>query len=429
MLADTLSPAIVPLVCSGSRSAASRMLRALLAGSPLLVGAARRFLWTRHPVAEQYVTRSGAAALAARAMCSSTANHLYDQLLVKEPGTVAATPWHNDTSYWHLSGSMICSIWLAMDVVPKETGVSYVRGSHAWKMRHSITSFSGGGESNYDYGDQSELVSVPDVEAGVASGAETSVCFKSFFLVCFSQQPVLANDQFSHKQNSSKKVPCRFLLLAGEYELLHWDMEPGDVIIFDSYSLQCVIISCARHATPRQPSPSLSMSVHNRTVRTLAADTAAAPPAAPPNRYPPCNAIPPGVWAIRAAVAQAHLSLPAPRLPCPAACVSVCLSACLFAACTQRNAAGPRGTPTVSTGKETRLFAPFYTKNDDFTKTNIGRIGKALKQGRVCVCRRRGYATRWCGDDDILDRCHFILKMIVLPRQARDKHRESTQKE
>ena len=26
-------------------------------------------------------------------------------------------------------------------------------------------------------------------------------------------------------------------------------------------------------------------------------------------------------------------------------------------------------------------------------------------------------------------RCHFILKRIVLPRQARDKHRESTQKE
>lgn len=259
MLADTLSPAIVPLVCSGSRSAACRMLRALLAGSPLLAGAARRFLWTRHPVAEQYVTRSGAAALAARAMCSSTANHLYDQLLVKEPGTVAATPWHNDTSYWHLSGSMICSIWLAMDIVPKETGVSYVRGSHAWKMRHSITSFSGGGESNYDYGDQSELVSVPDVEAGVASGAENAVCFKSFPCVCvFSQQPVLANDQSSHKQNSSKRVPCRagfLLLLTGEYELLHWDMEPGDVIIFNSYSLQCVITRLRdnhAHATPCQ---------------------------------------------------------------------------------------------------------------------------------------------------------------------------------
>jgi hypothetical protein len=24
-------------------------------------------------------------------------------------------------------------------------------------------------------------------------------------------------------------------------------------------------------------------------------------------------------------------------------------------------------------------------------------------------------------------RCHFVLKMMILPRQARDKHRESTQ--
>ena len=326
MLADTLAPAVVPLGCSSSRSAACRMLRALLAGSPLLAGAARRFLWTRHPVAEQYVTRSGTAALAARAMCSSTANHLYDQLLVKEPGTVAATPWHNDTSYWHLSGSMICSIWLAMDIVPKETGVSYVRGSHAWKMRHSITSFSGGGESNYDYGDQSELVSVPDVEAGVASGAEIAVCSKSFSVCVCVFLSSLSWQTTSLHTSKTPQSECRagfLLLLTGEYELLHWDMEPGDVIIFNSYSLQCVITRLRdnhAHATPRHAMPA------------PCADTAvAAPPAAPPTRYPPCNCnasrVP--VWAAtRATVAQAHLP------------------ACLFGA-RGRNPAGPRGTPTA----------------------------------------------------------------------------------
>jgi ectoine hydroxylase-related dioxygenase (phytanoyl-CoA dioxygenase family) len=133
-----------------------------------------RFLWTRHRAAEMYVRRSGVASLAARAMVSSTAHHFYDQLLVKEPGTVAPTPWHNDTSYWQLDGSMICSVWLALDEVPKETGVSYVRGSHKWGMRHSITSFSGGGESNYNYGDQSALPDVPDVDGEVAKGARAA---------------------------------------------------------------------------------------------------------------------------------------------------------------------------------------------------------------------------------------------------------------
>jgi hypothetical protein len=168
----------------------------------------RRFLWLRHAANELYVTQSGVAALAARAMSSRTAHHFYDQLLVKEPGTVAATPWHNDTSYWHLNGSMICSVWLAMDTVPKETGVSYVRGSHTWKLRHAVSSFSGGGESNYDYGDQSSLSRIPDIEAGVASG---------------------------------------------EYELIQWDMEPGDVIVFNSFSMQCVhlrLLPLELHAGP-----------------------------------------------------------------------------------------------------------------------------------------------------------------------------------
>ena len=63
-----------------------------------------QFLWHRHAACEEYVVRSGVGELAARAMGSRTAHILYDQLFVKEPGTVAPTPWHNDTSYWHIRG-------------------------------------------------------------------------------------------------------------------------------------------------------------------------------------------------------------------------------------------------------------------------------------------------------------------------------------
>jgi hypothetical protein len=76
-----------------------------------------QFLWRRHPEFAEYVLRSGAGALAARAMRSSAAHIFYDQLFVKEPGTTAPTPWHNDTSYWHMEGKQICSIWLALDEV------------------------------------------------------------------------------------------------------------------------------------------------------------------------------------------------------------------------------------------------------------------------------------------------------------------------
>ena len=74
-----------------------------------------QFLWHRHDVCREYVLNSGVGEIAARAMGSRTAHILYDQLFVKEPGTAAPTPWHNDTSYWQLCGSMICSVWVALD--------------------------------------------------------------------------------------------------------------------------------------------------------------------------------------------------------------------------------------------------------------------------------------------------------------------------
>ena len=54
-----------------------------------------------------------------------------DQLLVKEPGASAPTPWHHDLPYWRLNGTQIASCWVALDVMGPDNGmVEYVRGSH-----------------------------------------------------------------------------------------------------------------------------------------------------------------------------------------------------------------------------------------------------------------------------------------------------------
>lgn len=154
-----------------------------------------QFLWLRHEAFREYVTRSGAGAIAARAMRSRSAHIFYDQLLVKEPGTSTPTPWHNDTSYWHLAGGQICSLWVALDTVPADSGVAYVKGSHAWKLNHRVTNFSGDAHSaknTYDGVDGAAFDELPDVDAKVR---------------------------------------------AGEYELLKWDMEPGDVILFYSAAI------------------------------------------------------------------------------------------------------------------------------------------------------------------------------------------------
>jgi ectoine hydroxylase-related dioxygenase (phytanoyl-CoA dioxygenase family) len=62
-------------------------------------------------------------------------NIFYDQLLIKEPGTVKRTPWHHDMPSWPLAGWQVCTIWLALDPVTEESGaVEYVRV--LWRSPH-----------------------------------------------------------------------------------------------------------------------------------------------------------------------------------------------------------------------------------------------------------------------------------------------------
>eukprot|EP01046_Picozoa_sp_COSAG06_P008480 COSAG06_NODE_429_length_15872_cov_25.578330_20_plen_182_part_00 len=93
------------------------------------------------------------------------------------------------------------------------------------------------------------------------------------------------------------------------------------------------------------------------------------------------------------------------------------------------------GDRTDCTDWEVRKTHLFILKMYHFTKTGFGQTwGKHSKQRDVCGFLHT--AVRW-------DKCwarhalrtrkrvflrRFILKTIILPRQARDKHRESTQK-
>lgn len=89
-------------------------------------------LWQRHEAFRRFVFESPAAEIAGRIMRSQKVNFLYDQLLVKEPGTAERTPWHQDQPYWAVAGRQVCSLWVPFDPVAEETCVEYVAGSHAW---------------------------------------------------------------------------------------------------------------------------------------------------------------------------------------------------------------------------------------------------------------------------------------------------------
>jgi len=144
------------------------------------------FLWKRIDILRDLIYYSPCAELARQLMGSNEVRFFYDQSFVKEPGTDAPTPWHQDLSFWPISGEQICSFWIPCDPVNREnSGLLYVKGSHRWQQRFKAIS--------PDYVAtliDEEMEDIPDINA-----------------------------------NPEK------------YELLDWDMEPGDILVFHPLTL------------------------------------------------------------------------------------------------------------------------------------------------------------------------------------------------
>jgi Phytanoyl-CoA dioxygenase (PhyH) len=86
----------------------------------------------------------------------------HDHVLVKEPGTTARTPWHQDQPYYCIDGAQNVSFWIPLDPVPRESTLEFVAGSHAPGTWFMPRSFVQGTAMVFDEG---ALEEVPDVEA------------------------------------------------------------------------------------------------------------------------------------------------------------------------------------------------------------------------------------------------------------------------
>ena len=90
--------------------------------------------WLSDPDFRAFAVTSPLPALVAALMRSDKVNLYEDSLLVKEPGTIEPTAFHQDLAYFHVEGKQICTSWSPLDPVTEETGaVQYVRGSHLWQ--------------------------------------------------------------------------------------------------------------------------------------------------------------------------------------------------------------------------------------------------------------------------------------------------------
>lgn len=89
--------------------------------------------WRRHPEIRRVALDSALPELAAALLQSTYINFWEDTTFVKTPGATQRTAFHQDYTYFQISGRKCCIVWIPLDVVDAENGaLEYVRGSHRW---------------------------------------------------------------------------------------------------------------------------------------------------------------------------------------------------------------------------------------------------------------------------------------------------------
>ena len=87
--------------------------------------------WQKNQSFKDVAFTSPAGELASKAMKSKTATFYHDHVLVKNPATPKATPWHQDSPYYFIGGRQTISLWIPIDPVSDAT-LRFISGSHLW---------------------------------------------------------------------------------------------------------------------------------------------------------------------------------------------------------------------------------------------------------------------------------------------------------
>ncbi len=133
------------------------------------------FMWTFNDHIRQFVRECPLGDIAAAYMSSARAMLMLDQMFVKEPNTPSKSPWHQDQTYMYADGEQLCSFWVAVDPVTRESGaVEWVKTSHASGTLYKATGF----DPNITY-ETDDYADLPDIEGHR----------QSYDIVSFETQP------------------------------------------------------------------------------------------------------------------------------------------------------------------------------------------------------------------------------------------------
>ncbi len=151
--------------------------------------------WMRVPAYRRFVEESPCAEIAGRLMGASAVNFFFDAVFCRSPGTQFRTPWHQDEPYWSVSGFQTCSVWMPLVPVAAKSALAVVPGSHRWAKvfrQADFGAYNADGKEvpHSDFSALKDAPPLPDVDA----------------------------------------EPER-------YRPVSYDMEPGDVLVFNGRSI------------------------------------------------------------------------------------------------------------------------------------------------------------------------------------------------
>jgi ectoine hydroxylase-related dioxygenase (phytanoyl-CoA dioxygenase family) len=157
------------------------------------------FVWRKLEALRRFALESGVASIVASVLQTKELRLYSDHVFVRDAGTSKETPWHQDESYCFVAGRHFCSLWLPLDGVSRSESLQLVKGSHAWDTVYAPIEFA----SRLDYeGSEGRAQRVPKIDAR-------------------------------------------------RQEIMGWDMQPGDCILFSARTLHGSS-ACPPEAGPRR---------------------------------------------------------------------------------------------------------------------------------------------------------------------------------
>ncbi len=139
-----------------------------------------------------------------------------DQLFYKPKGHIPPTPWHQDTCYYNVEGHQLIRTWISPDPVPREASIEVVRGSHLWNVTYRSLA---GRDPDYDAEARAQQENQPPGVPMLGVDA-----FKGW-------------DYFSGVRDNSAPLVPEIEGHRSSYDIIGWDYEPGDVLVFYAHIL------------------------------------------------------------------------------------------------------------------------------------------------------------------------------------------------